>query len=186
MEKNKNTIFSSIIISNADYKERKISDGFWIIFETALGHHGKPINKNNIDESIENYIHKDNDKAAIDFTLDILKLFSPKLSVENFYDKGWKERLKQISWLLAGMVTLSDWIGSNRDYFPYYKKKIPLSEYWSLALNRAKKLYYQVVLIEIIKYHLLFLLNTILVINLHHYNNGLKKLQLMNTLNCLY
>ncbi|EPQ0486906.1 CRISPR-associated endonuclease Cas3'', partial [Proteus mirabilis] len=38
----KNTIFSSIIISNADYKERKISDGFWIIFETALGHHGKP------------------------------------------------------------------------------------------------------------------------------------------------
>ncbi|EMI3316748.1 CRISPR-associated helicase Cas3' [Proteus mirabilis] len=135
----KNTIFSSIIISNADYKERKISDGFWIIFETALGHHGKPINKNNIDESIENYIHKDNDKAAIDFTLDILKLFSPKLSVENFYDKGWKERLKQISWLLAGMVTLSDWIGSNRDYFPYYKKKIPLSEYWFLALNRAKK-----------------------------------------------
>ena len=92
MEKNKKYYFSSIIISNADYKrKKKISDGFGLFFETALGHHGKPINKNNIDESIENYIHKDNDKAAIDFTLDILKLFSPKLSVENFMIKDGKK-----------------------------------------------------------------------------------------------
>ncbi|HID7803061.1 TPA: CRISPR-associated helicase Cas3' [Proteus mirabilis] len=131
-------ILFSLMINQSDYNNRKLSKGFLLIVETVLGHHGKPVNKNDIDY-IENFICKNNEIAAASFLYDVFQLFNPTLSAECFYDKEWLGRLKQISWLLAGMATLSDWIGSNRQYFPYCQKKLPLSEYWRLALNRAEK-----------------------------------------------
>ncbi|WP_109407258.1 CRISPR-associated helicase Cas3' [Proteus genomosp. 4] len=134
----KDTVYSSIILSDGNYNNRKLSKGFLIIIETVLGHHGKPINKNDIDY-MGNFTHENNKKAVSEFTVDILKLFKPQISVDLFLNDDWLNRLKQISWLLAGMSTLSDWIGSNKDYFPYRRNKIPLSEYWLLALKQAKK-----------------------------------------------
>lgn len=131
------TIFS-LIIPNRDYNQRKLSKGFLVIIETVLGHHGKPINTNDIDY-MENFIHKNNEIAAVNFSYDVFTLFNPNISAEFFYNKEWMGRLKQISWLLAGMATLSDWIGSNNEYFPYYKNKMPLSEYWRLTLKNAEK-----------------------------------------------
>ncbi|WP_100158464.1 CRISPR-associated helicase/endonuclease Cas3 [Proteus columbae] len=133
----KETVFS-LVIPDGDYNNRKLSNGFLIMIETVLGHHGKPINKNDI-EYMENFIHKNNENAAVNFACDAFKLFNPSISATFFYDKEWLGRLKQISWLLAGMATLSDWIGSNNEYFPYYKNKISLSEYWLLTLKQAEK-----------------------------------------------
>lgn len=133
----KETVFS-LVIPYGDYNKRKLSNGFMIIIETVLGHHGKPINKNDIDY-MENFVHKNNENAAVNFACDVFKLFNPSISAALFYDKEWLGRLKQISWLLAGMTTLSDWIGSNNEYFPYYKNRVSLSEYWLLTLKQAEK-----------------------------------------------
>ncbi|MCK5878119.1 MAG: hypothetical protein KAG43_10825 [Candidatus Marithrix sp.] len=37
--------------------------------------------------------------------------------------------IKLISWWLAGIAVLSDWIDSNRDNFQYYSTDITLKEY---------------------------------------------------------
>jgi CRISPR-associated endonuclease/helicase Cas3 len=47
---------------------------------------------------------------------------------------------KNTSWLLAGIVIVSDWIGSSNTYFNYLSKPLPLEEYWKkYALPSAKK-----------------------------------------------
>lgn len=130
--------FFDLILSNQNYNERKLSKGFLILMETLLGHHGKPIDTNNDDE-MEPFVHKNNKDAVLSFITDVSQLLDPKIFAESYYNKEWLARLKQISWLLSGMATLSDWIGSNKDYFPYHKEVMPLSEYWNLTLKQAKK-----------------------------------------------
>lgn len=49
------------------------------------------------------------------------------------------ERQARIAgWLVAGIVILADWIGSNRDYFPYRAPDLCLEDYWAtVARPRA-------------------------------------------------
>lgn len=47
---------------------------------------------------------------------------------------------KLTSWLLAGIVIVSDWIGSSNEHFNYLSKSIPLEKYWKEhALPSAEK-----------------------------------------------
>lgn len=47
---------------------------------------------------------------------------------------------KLTSWLLAGIVIVSDWIGSSNEHFAYLSESIPLDEYWKeYALQSAEK-----------------------------------------------
>ncbi|MFQ5597417.1 MAG: CRISPR-associated helicase Cas3' [Nitrospiria bacterium] len=48
-------------------------------------------------------------------------------------------QFKRVSWCVAGLAVLSDWIGSNQRWFPYRVKRVPLSHYWKeIALPRAR------------------------------------------------
>ncbi len=41
-------------------------------------------------------------------------------------------------WLVAGLVILADWIGSNQAWFPYQEPTASLTEYWEQAQYRAR------------------------------------------------
>jgi len=45
---------------------------------------------------------------------------------------------REISWWLAGLTVLADWIGSNQEHFPYEDKELPLDAYWSRAQVQAE------------------------------------------------
>ncbi len=45
----------------------------------------------------------------------------------------------QWSWSLSGLVTLADWIGSDRHYFAFASLDTPIEEYWLLASERAEQ-----------------------------------------------
>lgn len=45
---------------------------------------------------------------------------------------------RELSWWLAGLTVLADWIGSNQDYFPYEDKELPLDAYWERAQAQAE------------------------------------------------
>ncbi|HEX7325234.1 MAG TPA: CRISPR-associated helicase Cas3' [Rhodanobacteraceae bacterium] len=51
------------------------------------------------------------------------------------------ERLDEpkLSWWLAGVTVLADWLGSNVDYFPYCERTLPLADYWKYSQCRAQK-----------------------------------------------
>lgn len=113
------------------------------IVKAGFGHHGIPPKesaqgggkrleaKDYFDESdcsaIKRFVHK---------CLDIIGNI-PELPPDV---KRYKKLLKWVSWQIAGLNIISDWIGSNSDYFPYRRNEMPLDEYWEKhALPNATK-----------------------------------------------
>ena len=45
---------------------------------------------------------------------------------------------RELSWWMAGIAVLADWLGSNTSFFPYHSHGIPLADYWPRARERAK------------------------------------------------
>jgi CRISPR-associated endonuclease/helicase Cas3 len=94
-----------------------------------LGHHGMPP-----DTSITALglvIKPEPRSDALAFVHDLARLFG---RVE--LDLG-EEPLSRSSWLVAGLTVLCDWVGSNRDWFPFVSEAVPLEKYWPVALEHA-------------------------------------------------
>ena len=45
----------------------------------------------------------------------------------------------ELSWWLAGLAVLADWLGSNTAYFPYQDQPVTLAAYWPVAQDQARK-----------------------------------------------
>lgn len=107
------------------------------LLHTVLGHHGKPIKASTAGS--KSFIEPHNEQAAAEFIQAMLGIFKPHIPLSLLLDQDWQTRLKQISWHLAGLAVLSDWLGSNTDFFPYENTSLPLEEYWLKAQANAHK-----------------------------------------------
>ncbi len=124
-------------------EQRKALDSLWVLVECSLGHHGQPITPDmGADALVGRYTHPHDFEAASLFLHDVCRIgdLSPaELSAQFWADKELKDRLKQLSWPLAGIVVLADWLGSNREYFPYVTEPMPLETYWAQTLAQAEQ-----------------------------------------------
>lgn len=125
-------------LSLSDAEEGKVFESFSVWMECTLGHHGKPIRFGDPSE-LKRYIEKHNTAAAKAFALDAFNLIQPSFPLDKFLDSQWRLRLKQVSWLLAGIAVLADWIGSDQDYFPYQASPELLENYWQEAQSKAQE-----------------------------------------------
>ena len=106
--------------------------------EIVTGHHGMPPKKN-LKERLQNYFEREDKQAALEFVQEAHRLFLGDFDAGPLLDKSLKERLRSISWRLAGVAVLADWLGSNQDYFQYCSQPQSLEVYWKeIALARAK------------------------------------------------
>ncbi|PHM69423.1 CRISPR-associated helicase/endonuclease Cas3 [Xenorhabdus kozodoii] len=108
-----------------------------VLMQCMLGHHGKPIDDGHWN-AIADFTEQQNVVDATAFAHDLLALFQPRLSLAKLQSKGWQRNLKQVSWQLAGIVVLADWIGSDCYHFRYQTKALPLAEYWQIAQKQAQ------------------------------------------------
>ena len=134
---------------------RKLKKALDILMNTVLGHHGMPILPKDAKES---YIDSQPEKIGIGYNnamditnqqaannwIETSKAFFHVESVleqltENSQDKVWLNALKHISWQISGLTMLSDWIGSDANYFNYESEIKSLDEYWQIALRQAKQ-----------------------------------------------
>ena len=103
----------------------------------ACGHHGQPPKQVNGIIVTDHFSQKDRD-AAKSFSQEVLSLFSgSELTLPEFESKKTIESIKKVSWLLAGVFTLADWLGSNREYFEFHDRDESLESYWHRALQLA-------------------------------------------------
>ena len=122
-----------------DNDHRTINKSLQILINCVLGHHGQPINTQNVTE-IEDFTELRNTDAVNAFIKDLYTLLQPAFSIEQLKDKKWKQKIEQISWHLAGLAVLADWVGSNCDFFRYHAtQSLSLSEYWSYAQKQANE-----------------------------------------------
>ncbi len=106
-----------------------------------FGHHGQPVDAGKID--VETFFDRDeyadDVEAARQFIADWAGVVPPEWPVEQLLSEEWVYALQTLSWSIAGWATLSDWLGSNQEHFPYCQDKIPLADYWQVTLGNAEK-----------------------------------------------
>jgi CRISPR-associated endonuclease/helicase Cas3 len=107
----------------------KRSINYWAMAVT--GHHGQPPK---LSGGFDDHFSPQDCTAAEEFTNAVAGLFLGKQSelVEPEIPAA-----RETSWWLAGLAVLCDWLGSNRDYFPYQARQISLQEYWQQAITQA-------------------------------------------------
>jgi CRISPR-associated endonuclease/helicase Cas3 len=115
----------------------RVDDVLRILMECSLGHHGQPVDHDEIKKIKRSYTTPHNLDAAVAFTKEMVTLFKPSLPVSLCLNKDWRTRLEQISWHLAGLAVLSDWVGSDSSDFPYKCEPVPLEKYWRTAREKA-------------------------------------------------
>lgn len=120
-------------------EEGECSQTLMVFMDCVLGHHGKPINSAKLSELAPYIERKKNVHAAEQFALDAFELIQPVLPIEKLIDREWRQRLKQVSWTLAGVAVLADWIGSDQNHFKYCSTPMLLDKYWPIAQQRAKE-----------------------------------------------
>jgi CRISPR-associated endonuclease/helicase Cas3 len=106
-----------------------------IWFRVITGHHGLPPVA---DRECCLAFTPDDKTAAREWVVALSSLLNITEFPAMFSDKAWREKLCQQSWLLAGLTTLADWIGSSSRDFPLVSAGMPISDYWQTALVQAK------------------------------------------------
>lgn len=111
---------------------KQISEWLEIVF----GHHGQPPNKGRATQNIRSYLLQEDEQAAEAFFSEIINHRMPEpeplLHIQ-------RDDFRQVSWQLAGIAVLADWLGSNQDVFPYHVEPMPLEKYWQkISLPAAK------------------------------------------------
>ncbi len=110
--------------------------GSWI--EIVTGHHGQPPKKSG--GRLQNTFMKEDRDASIMFVRDIVSLLLEDFDVSPLQQNAIKKHLKTVSWRLAGVAVLADWLGSNQTFFKYVKRPMSLVDYWEKhALPSANK-----------------------------------------------
>ncbi len=102
--------------------QRKLSP--WL--EIVCGHHGKPPRKD-IPTVRPCLNQKEDIPAAEAYVRTISDRWLPDLSPLSAIDKS---AFSRVSWQLAGIAVLADWLGSDQSIFHYHSDKIPLTDYW--------------------------------------------------------
>jgi len=113
-----------------------IFDTVMVLMECMLGHHGQPIDSNS-PRSIKSFTEPHNIEAAQLFSVDVFELFKPEFPIEKLKSKSWRRRLEQVSWQIAGIAVLADWIGSDNSHFIYRSEPMLLTDYWKLTKKTA-------------------------------------------------
>jgi CRISPR-associated endonuclease/helicase Cas3 len=104
--------------------------------EIVTGHHGMPP-KTKL--RTRNFFELEDEQAAMAFVQDTIALFLGDFDFQPLLDKALKKRLKPVSWQLAGVAVLADWLGSNQDHFKYCDKPKDLNVYWrEIAIKKAE------------------------------------------------
>jgi len=101
------------------------------LIKAVTGHHGTPPG------DADTNAYTSGDKEAVRaFITELADLFGPDLSDWADYYTRHPSVLAG-SFQLAGLTMVCDWLGSNQRFFPYKTDPVPLTEYWTIALERA-------------------------------------------------
>ncbi|MBY4678209.1 CRISPR-associated helicase Cas3' [Marinobacterium arenosum] len=102
----------------------------------VTGHHGEPPREDL--RGLERWFSDEDRQAAEAFVTALTELYQPDfrpLTNAKLY-----QRLKPVSWQLAGLAVLADWTGSDRSLFGYHAEPQPLTQYWdTVALPKAQQ-----------------------------------------------
>lgn len=101
--------------------------------EIVCGHHGQPPMRS--PKGFASHFMDEDFSAAESYVRTIQEWWKPDFNPLSGIDK---RLLRTVSWQLAGVAVLADWLGSSREIFHYHSEPMTLPEYWDdIALSQA-------------------------------------------------
>ncbi len=104
----------------------------------CTGHHGQPPTEG---DHWEQHFDKREDRAAALAFADAMRamFIGPDLAqaIAAQDPSAFLAASQELSWWMAGLAVLADWLGSNTSYFAYHADPLPLADYWQLAQRQA-------------------------------------------------
>ena len=117
-------------------------DGLDCWMRAVTGHHGQPPKESG--EFWEQHFDRRQDRAAIlEFVADLRSLLfdDAVAAIPSSQDaESFHRSSMELSWWIAGLAVLADWLGSNTDFFGYRADSdhpLPLADYWEHATRQA-------------------------------------------------
>ncbi len=101
----------------------------------VTGHHGIPAKLSSTRTFSDDFEEPEDTEAARSFVGELCALLLP----QRRFPTCELEKIRLISWWIAGFTVLCDWLGSNADLFPHQSLILPLSDYWQLTLQQAER-----------------------------------------------
>lgn len=102
------------------------------IWQAVVGHHGQPAIAN------PSKILREVTKPCWDAARDFVKAVSALFPLTATLNRPDERALATLSWSLAGLTVIADWIGSNRNWFPYTGPVHSIPEYWNQIHPKAE------------------------------------------------
>lgn len=99
---------------------------------SVTGHHGRPPkNDAGLHAHVLRHLPVNTGlKDAEQFVADVRRLLLPATSIFPPGVDGSLECYKRVSWLVAGLAVVADWLGSNTRHFKYRPPNLALADYW--------------------------------------------------------
>ena len=119
-------------------RSEDLADGLDCWARASTGHHGQPPTEG--DSWRQHFDPVQDRDAALTFVDAMRQHFvGPELTAAITAQEphAFLAASTELSWWLAGLVVLSDWLGSNTQFFPYQDQPTPLADYWPQARHRA-------------------------------------------------
>lgn len=109
----------------------------------VLGHHGRPPEDGQLGpDTFQAHpalpLARSRADAAA-FARAVAQILAPGVLESQLDVDDLHERASRSSWWLAGFTILCDWLGSNKDCFPFRSAPSPLADYWTLARAAARE-----------------------------------------------
>ena len=119
----------------------ELQDGFNQLACCFTGHHGHPAKTNDGRRalSVNSYFSNMDLNAVFKFTQDQWRFHCTKglITIERLADV---DKIVRVSWWIAGLTVVCDWIGSDESIFTFHKKETEFDEYWQKkAMPRAEE-----------------------------------------------
>lgn len=111
---------------------------FWV--RACTGHHGQPPTES--DFWGQHFDKFEDRAAALEFADAMREMFiSDDLAraIARQDPSAFLAASQELSWWIAGLTVLADWLGSNTTYFAYEGQGLPLAHYWVRARRQAKE-----------------------------------------------
>lgn len=134
--------FPKEVLSRLTPEDRiQLKQSLTLLVIPMFGHHGQPVSSGQLkadyffgEDEISNDI-----EAAREFTEEWARLIAVTWPVDKLLSPRWCKTLQSLSWTLAGWAVLSDWLGSNQEYFTYHDTPESLADYWTYAKETANQ-----------------------------------------------
>jgi len=129
-------VLNAYVTERSRNRQMRSALSYWL--GSAVGHHGQPPSTKRV--GLTDHFTPDDQRAASEFCSAVGDLLLEGVQLDIGDSKVFAQAVQRTSWWLAGIAVLCDWLGSNRELFPYHTDALSLEQYWhDLAMPQAER-----------------------------------------------